>query len=390
MKPRLGLVTPAALFGACVVLNPLAMAAAAPGSSSAGANEPKTHTLYLGADCSVEYEGQFRPVQAMEGYAFVLDANGRHPSVPVQRSKIKMEDVLKVTPVHATIENLKVERTYTPDNDPNRKSLDALREAGVLAATASFRTGELRANATAEAVQAATYRFDAATVMQQVTTEKMGEVSSNVEEELSQERFDAFDVRFTVSAARVLKAPYVVLVVRYRGGADQPDATNTVVYAEALRTVDSSPKQVRIRRGGLPPGYKLQDVQLHLYDGSVEIATNTARKRLELTADEAFEISVVEYIRAHRGATAKPELVKTLVPTDLSVNLPAAQRNGTVYVKLGKNGKPKGVFSDEACTEKLRNSTVEAVVSRLRFHPALNQGKPEEAVVAVPLAGLTM
>jgi hypothetical protein len=214
--------------------------------------------------------------------------------------------------------------------------------------------------------------------------------SIRMQSELAAERFDAFSLTFEVSAPRPLTKPYIVVVTRYREQPEQPDTGRIWTYAQALPRVDTKPAKVQMRRGGFPPGYKLEDVQVHLYDQGIEVATNIARKRVAITADEAFQFSIIGYIEQHRGATLQPAPLKMTLPANLRQRLAAEKLSRSFYVKVGKNGMPAGAFADEACVEKITDPDLEAAALALRFNPALNVGKPVEGVAPVRLDQLTL
>ncbi len=428
MNPIIPLVPRAVrLLALCLLAFPPAVGTAAasspPATSDAGGpggGPPKPYTLYVGTDFAIEWEGQLRPVQDVRENEFVVSVNGS-PMVVKPRNadlKIRADDVLKVTSSTATISNFKAERAYTPENDPQVKfesmasmaasasaATDLARGtmaqkqsmAGFSAAyAATMGSPETQAALDAAAASTATSAADAASAFQSSASSESSDLNAarnfsiKMQSELAAERFDAFSLTFEVSAPRPLTKPYIVVVTRYRERPEQPDTERIWTYAQALRRVDMKPASVRMVRGGFPAGYKLEDVQVHLYDQGVEIATNVARKRVAITADEAFQFSIVNYIENHRGATLQPMPLKMTLPADLRQRLPAEKLSRNFYVRVSKNGMPTGAFSDEACVEKITDPDLEAAALALRFNPALNVGKPVEGVAPVRLDQLTL
>jgi len=414
------------LLALCLLAFAPAVAIAAdpqpPTSGAAGSGDglAKPYTLYVGTDFAIEWEGQLRPVQDVRENEFVVSVNGSPMVVTPRKAdlKIRADDVLKVTSSTATISNFKAERAYTPENDPQVKfermasmaasasaATDLARGAmaqkqsiagftGAFAATMG--TPETQGALDAAAAAASASAADADSAYQSSVYSESSDLNASrnfsikMQSELATERFDAFSLTFEVSAPRPLTKPYIVVVTRYRERPEQPDTERIWTYAQALRRVDMKPARVRMARGGFPLGYKLEDVQVHLYDQGVEVATNIARKRIAITADEAFQFSIVNYLEDHRGATLQPAPLKTALPADLRQRLPAEKLSRNFYVKVGKNGMPMGAFSDEACVEKITDPDLAAAALALRFNPALNVGKPVEGVAPVRLDQLTL
>ncbi len=414
------------LLAWCLLAFPSAVAIAAdppPATAAAagsGDSQAKPYTLYVGTDFAIEWEGQLRPVQGVRENAFVVSVKGSPVVVKPHDAdlKIKADDVLKVTASSATISNFKAERTYTPENDPRAKfqqmaglaasasaptdiahgaMITAQAGAGMSGARAATNTvPEFQAGLNATAAQDASFAaaaegtYQSSLVSESRDINSVASLSVKMQEELAQERYDAFTLTFEVSAPRPLSKPYIVVVTRYRERPEQPDTERIWTYAQELPRVDMKPARVRMARGGFPPGYKLGDVQVHLYDQGVEIATNMARKRVAITADEAFQFSVVGYVQNHRGATLQAEPLKTTLPAVLRERLAAEKLSRSFYVRVGKNGMPVGAFADEACVEKITDPDLAAAASALRFNPALKQGKPVEGVAPVRLDQLVL
>jgi hypothetical protein len=73
------------------------------------------------------------------------------------------------------------------------------------------------------------------------------------------------------------------------------------------------------------------------------------------------------------------------LPGDLSTRLANGQLKPTYYVKVAKDGKGSETFADERCSEKVDDPYLEAVISNLRFKPALDKGKPVDGVALLQL-----
>lgn len=398
----------AALWGA--VASPGATAPAPKGPPA-----PKTHTLYMGADIAVERGGELYRVQDVQGDSFVIVVKGERVLVPMRANPVtlKINESLKVTRKSATIEKLRGERAYTPGADPHRKfarevgiAAGAAADVDLAAATLAGAQSGLQAAqqlqganpggdfsgqiAAAERnVANATQRLDSMSSFASSNLANPGYYAGLLQAELEKKLFDALEVSFEISAASPLENPYVVIVARYREQEGKPGTARNWIYAQALDTVDAKPRKVYVLRGGFPPGFDMEHYQVHLYDRGAEIATNVSRKRVPLTTEEAFQYSVIEYVARHKGTTLRARALPPELSGDLRTRLPADGFDRTHFVKVGKDGKPSAVFLDEQCTRQLGDAELAAAFLALRFHPALDKGKPVEGVAEVNLGELT-
>lgn len=393
-----------ALLAPLYSLLALGAAIAAPEKSTA----PKTHTLYMGADFAVEWKGRLRPVQGVQGSSFVIDVDGQRVVVPADQTdlRIKMDDNLKLTTRSATVSHLAAERSYTAKNDPHAKFASATAyamsataasdvaakdmrfaqaNAGFTAANSFNGPGAAEVVADAQAKQAASESAYSDSLNASFSSSNnLTNAVSRLESELSEHNYDAFTLTAEVAAPESLANPYVVLVTRYRED-EKAKAARLWIYAQALPRVGPEPEKLRVVRGGFPPGYQLEEVVLHLYDGRQEIATSIARKRVALTTDEAFQYSLVEYLVQHKGQTVSATAARAYWPKDLYERMASEKTGQTYYARVRPDGKITGLFNDQRCTEPITSPTLANAVPELRFYPALTKGKAVEDTVAIKL-----
>jgi hypothetical protein len=200
---------------------------------------------------------------------------------------------------------------------------------------------------------------------------------------------DAMDVEFDIRSAKPLHNPYVVTMTKFKTQNTMAGMVQNLVYAQSLHPIDEHLSHVHFVEDGFPFNYELVDFQLHIYNRGEEVATNIAADRVELTRDEAFEYVKMEYIGAHLKDTlpATPAMAK--LPADLPSRLAQGKYAGAFYVKVSKDGLADEAFSDSACTKRINDPYLDAVVKRVRFKPALNIGKPVDGIAAVQLGKLT-
>ncbi|HVU34588.1 MAG TPA: hypothetical protein VHE61_14230 [Opitutaceae bacterium] len=383
-------------------------------SSAATSSAAKPYTLYLGTDISVEWKGKLRPVKSVDGGSFVVEVDGHRETVPTQfvDLKIKLDDALKVAPSGITVSDFKPEQAYTQDQDPNRFYDEAASAGGagidaIDAAAAAQRSAQMQGGNTMAAARATPQDASLAAAAVQSSQamsaanqslnnalnsygagssfDTMADAASRAAAEADRKLFNAFRLSFEVSSPKPIAKPYMVLVIRRLDDRNDPKSMRQWVYAQELKPIGPGRHTVRLFRAGFPPGYKLVDVQLHLYEGGTELATNIARRNIGITADEAFQFSVVNYVERHKGATTDAVNSKLPIPAHLRSQLSADELSPTYYVKVAKSGLPVGAYLDESCTKPISAPGVSAALMAVRFYPALKDGKPQEAVAPVRL-----
>jgi hypothetical protein len=207
---------------------------------------------------------------------------------------------------------------------------------------------------------------------------------------LATQGLDALEVEFDITAPKPLYNPYVVTIARYHTPGAKPDEIQSLVYARALDPIDKRLYHVQFSEDGFPFNYELKDFQLHIYNRGLEVATNISPNRVELTRDEAFEYVKMEYLGSHRGSTLPAVPAMGQLPADLPTRLAAGKYAETFYVRVSKDGVPGDVFADAACTKKVDDPYLVTLLGRVRFKPALAEGKPIEAVAPLNLNKLTI
>ena len=364
----------------------------------------KTHTLFMGADIDIEQNRRFFRAQGMARNSFVISVGGRETLVPMDRGPVNMKvfQELKLTESSATVLDLKGERAYTPGNDPIRRMQRGLADsenslAGSEAAKNLYATRlqnfESQNYAADHAQDGGRYRRELDAALADAGTKYNAAVAGPGTMDLpanTEGQFDAMEVSFSVSSSRRLDRPYVVIVARYHEPDSRPGVYRNWIYAHALDPIGRETKPVRFLQGGFPPGFKIDDFQLHLYNRNEEIATTVAPRRVALTRDEAFQYLLIEYVSGHKGATLPAVPAMGKLPADLPQRLAGGEFNQTYFVKVSADGIAVETYLDESCTQKAENRYLESVVKNIRFNPALEKGHPVEGVARLKLGELTM
>jgi hypothetical protein len=390
---------------------PVAAIVAATVSSAAAQadsqDQPKTHTLFMGADISVERNKSLYSVQDVSGNSWVIKVDGSPVTVSPKDGpmSIKIQPSLKLTERSASVVHLDAVPSYSPKNDPGRNFANETAAAENLyigyqmnLTNATISSGTItntlnnyvaNPNTPGQNAQVAQELSDAKQAMT-AASNGAGSTLDIAPGARDKKGFDAMDVTFEISAARPLNAPYVVLITRFHDRNDPPATIKNLVYAQALNPVGSEHKVIHLQEAGFPSGFELRSFQLHLYDNGEEIATDVSSKRVSLTRDEAFEYVKMEYVGAHKDATLPPVPAMGKLPPDLPSRIAGGQFNQTYYVKVSKEGLPNDAFLDIACSQKVTDPYLESVVREIRFKPALQNGKPVDGVAPLRISQLLM
>jgi hypothetical protein len=414
--------------------------------------ETKTHTLFMGADISINLDKDLYPVRDVKGSSWVVDINHQEKVISARQAplNLKITPNLKLTEDSATITGFNRAPGYSYENDPSVRLTQELSRSSALNTdlTSIARDAQARADTMQNKALAGSaalagsddqFSFNAeffAAQMRFAETHSLGvsktgiplPIASSVQPTLSDgglggaglninvghaaavanmdanqlqngnepagkiatEGFDAMDIEFSITSPKPLLHPYVVTMTRFHDRKSKPGLIQNLVYAKSLDPIYSQISHVKFEEDGFPFYYELVDFQIHIYDGGKEVATNLAEDRVELTRDEAFEYVKSEYIGAHPNATLPPTPVMGNLPSDLPAKLNSGKYDATFYVKVGKDGLAMQTFADQACTQAINDPYLDTVVRRVRFKPALAAGRPVDGVTALNLNKLTI
>ncbi len=419
-----------------------------PGDASRkAADEPKTHTLFMGADFAVSLDKGLYPVRGVVGSSWVVEINGVEKVISAHRAPLtlKITPNLKLTERSATIADYKKERAYTLANDPSTRMTRGLNQAAMsnfdlmanahdaqaiadtqgnkalgvaslfsstdnqMGAPAMMTAGRTynpangppaqQGNFTyAEAVAlAATY----AVAVAAATSQNLAFAQQNADAALVQTQngnepggrlaptgMDAMDVEFEISSVRPLPKPYVITITQFHPKGTRPGTVQNLVYARELGPIDAQPAKVHFIEGGFPFDFEVVDFQLHLYNRGEEVATTESSKRVQLTRAEAYEYVRIEYLTAHKADTLPAVPAMAVLPSDFRSQLAAGAFKETVYVRVSKEGQAAGAFADSKCSRPIEDPNFERVVRAIRFYPALSAGEAVDGIASLNLAQL--
>lgn len=405
--------TPSHCGGALALLALLPLALMASESSAKDeSSKAQTHVLFTGADIRILYNGKLYPVEDVDGTSLSISVKDQAKGIDLPRDhknkKLVVARVQNVTDRSVTVANFKHERAYTAAKDPYRKASEAVLDGIAMA----NRTSALEAQVRAEPEKIRPFYVVAKNpgeeppkvdnqfrqqlenqlhIAQSVTNSDFGnagQIAGNMADEKAREDFDALEVECELSSPNPIRNAYAVVIANYHSK-DNPKDSQIWLAARSVGTIDSTPRKIWSREGGLPPGYILENVHLHVYEHGTEIATDRSENRAALTRDEAHEYLVIEHTSLHKADTVPARIVLTKVPADWATHPRDESFLKTYYVKVDQTGHPVDVFEDETCETKVAASYYDAILRDQLFLPALEKGHPMDSVVRMKLAKLS-
>jgi hypothetical protein len=362
----------------------------------------KDHALFAGATVQVEDGSDFFEIVGVKGYSVSLLANGKLLSM--RRDEIRNVRIgrsLKLTDVIARIDKMTVTPTFAgPTADRfadmhmqmlmNDLAADATETMGAAGSNYAAAGGQAAATAAAEsefskapvqtpavdptALMAAS---NAATSMQAAADSFANDSANNGN--------DALEIECELSTPRAVHNAYALVLTEYREASDSKSGYN--VHIEPIGELGPKPRKVTITQAGFPHDFVRGQVSLHLYSGSLELATNLSEGRLDITADDAMRYLVLNYVTSHAKDSLAATPLRIAVPADFKQRASAADLDRTLYVTIDRMGRVQRL---SAAPDQLVavDPYVDSTVRKFYYEPALRDGKPVESVVELQLASL--
>ena len=394
--------------GALFLAASLAHAASIPAADSAPADPGNSPTMFMGLDLSVPYQKKNLPIIDVSDDAMLVSSEAKLLRVPTSERNFRLhvKHTLKVSDGAATVDKLTIEPGFSPGKDPHRKFEAAAGGAGSVGAMVDLASVGMRGaemayaaasgivNSGAFAPGAESAQAAASAAMEQATSSMVAATQSafsdqfqtstyaqKLQDELAEGNFDALDVAFTVTSPEELSAPWIAVLMKYRLRDRAQEDVKTWIVTKALAPIGPRTTQVRFKQTGLPVGFVLDSYQVHLYNKGVEIATTEAPMRTVVSAEEAFQFRVIDYISSHENATLPAAPADGEVSATLRTHLTTQYANKPVYVKVLPTGRAERAYSDKTCKTPLNDAELESILKVVRFNPALDKGKPVRGVV---------
>lgn len=356
--------------------------------------EPKDHALFVGTTLQIECDGEYRELVGAEGRDVTVLAKGQTFTLPREKvNAVRVEPGLKLSSIVAEIDNLRTTAVDLPAGgdrfaaDRMRILMDSMVGQSEERMDSDFR----RVESATRAVSTATFgKADAQRVLDRARADYGRSVDTNLQLRgavssvtPSGAATTAIEVAFDLSCPRELARAFALLVTEIRTSSrEKPEYR---VHIEPLPKLGPKARRVTMIQGGLPPGFELGRVDVHLYANGQELATNLSAQRVDLTADDALRYLVLCYVASHPADTLAATPLKVALPSDFKQQAASLDLGRPVFVTVGPDGRVAGSSADSAGIAAL-DPYLDTVVRKFRFNPALAAGKPIESVVELTLA----
>lgn len=357
---------------------------------------PKDHALFVGTTLQIEDSGTYSELVAASRHTLTILADGRVRNIPRHSvAKVRIEPGLRISNVVANIDKLAT-RVVKADSHGDRWAADRMQillnsmqaQAYDIQDGSQRLMGELQRQAavapTAEAAAAARNALDAAIINDQVIQSNNTRLNTSVSSiQPNGNPANALEVTCELASPKVAQNAYALVVTEYR--TNSREKPQYKVHVEPLRRLGPKPEPVTMVQGDLPVGFILGRVDVHVYADGQELATNLSEQRVDLTADDALRYLVLCYVTAHPKDTLPATPLKIALPAGFKQQISPEQFDRTLYATVGTDGTVQGL---SAAPDQIvaTDPSIDAVVRKFRYNPALKEGKPIESVVALKLA----
>jgi hypothetical protein len=362
----------------------------------------KDHALFAGATVQVENGSSFDEIVGVNGYSVSLQADGK--LLRVRRDEIRNFRIgrsLKLTDVVARIDKL----TETPirvgpnvdrfaDMHMQMLVTDMATDAGVGMNYAASSFAAAGGVAAAQAASESSFTrqpvqtppVDPTALMQATNAAySMQSLADSVGHGPADDGNNALDIECELSTPRVMHNTYALVLAEFRDTSDGKARYN--VHIEPVGELGPKPRKVDLTQVGFPPGFISGPVSVHLYSGSLELATNLSEGRVDLTAADAMRYLVLAYVTSHTKDSLAATPLRIAVPADFKQRASTADLDRTLYMTIDPMGRVRKLSASPDQLVAV-DPYIDSAVRKFYYEPALKDGKPVESVVAVQLAGL--
>lgn len=361
------------------------------------------HVLYLGLDVSLTLNDVTSPVVDADNLAVQVDANGQRRRFLLRHGgDFKTAVVPRVAKSSVTIERLREERTYSRGTDPRKQALaqqmilataqaaaeehaerqmldaqrnvDAALSAQGAARAAAAANPQLRVTHTGPSADQLQAASSAASSFSSLHSSPLYDINTLGADAAGRDAFNALGVNFTISAPAPLKDVYGVMRVLFTDPAKPTQQASSIRFF-SLPDLQPKPTKVFFLHEHLPPGYKLERYEIHVYSGGREIATNLSNNRVELTLDEIHQFLVLKHLSEHAGGSGPVAIATELLDHDLAAHVTKEMMNLAVDVAVDEKGRVTSLTLDPRSSSG-PVAYITSVLRETRFLPAIERGKP--------------
>jgi hypothetical protein len=201
---------------------------------------------------------------------------------------------------------------------------------------------------------------------------------SQQERDQDPDKFNTIILSAMVSSPVPVSDTYVVGIARIR---TKESRSRDIVIFHEIGDLSPEPRQINIQKPGMPPGFEVLDMDLHVFREGQELVSDLSDKQFALTRDEAIEYLALERISAHRGQTLPAEPAWALAPSALLGSNRPEDFDYPLTVHVDERGRVTKI--DEST---IAPAPIPEIVSDLLFLPAIQSGETVATITNVNLS----
>lgn len=372
------------------------LAALALAVMAAGAAAPATpsFTIYDGADFSLVRGGRAYRVLNIVGSNFVVRYHGKfeHWHIGTVPVSIAIKRATKMGRWPARLEDFVCERAYAPGTDPEEKA--AIAYTNLLSdqyAAADEAINQMVVNGgplpsqVSPSVRGPQTMAANPAYAQGIAAQIENDLEGNAPVfQNADDTRNSIHISFRIVSPVRLEAPYALFVAVIHAPGHEHEKQQWIGATEVDPVLPNRPTAVDFFQGGFPPGYRIDSFAVDLYDdGGREIPTDRSPDLQELTREQAFARVVADYLRQYPKATLPASPAMTELPEDWKRHVDDPRFQTVCFVKVDATGHPEGVYGDADCHVPLNDAYVSNLLMDVRFHPALEHGRPVPTVTQI-------
>lgn len=368
-------------------------ALAEPRSIHSQSSPQRDFRLFVGVDLKVLNEGEMHEISDFDKRRAILAGPEKKQIADRDLGSIQFIPTTKLGRQPLTIADLDVRRGYSTSQDKKMDSMisqnnlqtysqDRLQqlELSVISAAAFGPSGPIEAPdgtvVDVTDVRDTTNAFQDFQNQNAITSDD--EFFSQKDGQNDPEKFNAIIITAQVSSPVPVADTYAVCIARIR--TDESRSRDVIIFHE-IGELTPEPRTIDIQKPGLPPGFEVLEVDVHVFCEGQELASDQSDKQFALTRDEAIEYLVLERISTHRGQTLPAEPAWALAPPALLGSADPEAFNLPLTVHVDERGRVTKI--DEST---IAPAHIAEIVSDLFFLPAIREGTAVPATTQVNLS----
>jgi hypothetical protein len=355
----------------------------------------KDHTLFVGLKCRVSQDGEFHLIRDVVKNNVVLEKENTISSIPIHDLQdLDVRPVTMVAAANMTIEDLRHERAYSVLANPE---IEAQRAQQAMAEAAAFRMDVAMVEATGGAGQLInqevlrqtgdkarvleTYLANLEKAQAAFVTESSDyfvnptrAISSFQDMETEQDQHDVLLIEFEAWASEPIPDAYAVSLTEYTTP-ENPQEPAIAMHFSDLPWIGTKPRRFTIRQINFPWGFKVSEVQVHIFSKGQEIASNLSEKAMEVSRDEALLFLQMDHLNARKQQDAAPSLVRELIPPSLILPESMDLSGQSVVLNIRDDGTVVEI-PDTLTDGRTIDQGIRSILEKVNFYPALEKGTP--------------